>query len=58
MRETGTLVCWATVSSESEDNIESEENTINEEDIQSEEVEPDLDYTIIAIDEVTMYATT
>lgn len=46
------------VSSESEDNIESEENTINEEDIQSEEVEPDLDYTIIAIDEVTMYATT
>jgi len=47
-----------TVSSESEDNIESEENTINEEDIQSEEVEPDLGYTIIAIDEVTMYATT
>ena len=46
------------VSSESEDNIESEENTINEEDIQSEEVEPDLGYTIIAIDEVTMYATT
>ena len=47
-----------TISSESEDNIESEENTINEEDIQSEEVEPDLGYTIIAIDEVTMYATT
>ena len=47
-----------TVSSESEDNIESEENTINEENIQSEEVEPDLGYTIIAIDEVTMYATT
>lgn len=47
-----------TVSSESEDNIESEEDTINEEDIQSEEVEPDLGYTIIAIDEVTMYATT
>ena len=46
------------VSSESEDNIESEEDTINEEDIQSEEVEPDLGYTIIAIDEVTMYATT
>ena len=46
------------ISSESEDNIESEENTINEEDIQSEEVEPDLGYTIIAIDEVTMYATT
>lgn len=46
------------VSSESEDNIESEENTINEENIQSEEVEPDLGYTIIAIDEVTMYATT
>ena len=47
-----------TISSESEDNIESEEDTINEEDIQSEEVEPDLGYTIIAIDEVTMYATT
>lgn len=47
-----------TISSESEDNIESEENTINEEDIQSEKVEPDLGYTIIAIDEVTMYATT
>ena len=47
-----------TISSESEDNIESEENTINEEDIQNEEVEPDLGYTIIAIDEVTMYATT
>ena len=47
-----------TISSESEDNIESEENTINEENIQSEEVEPDLGYTIIAIDEVTMYATT
>ena len=47
-----------TVSSESEDNIASEEDTINEEDIQSEEVEPDLGYTIIAIDEVTMYATT
>ena len=47
-----------TVSSESEDNIASEENTINEEDIQNEEVEPDLGYTIIAIDEVTMYATT
>lgn len=47
-----------TISSESEDNIESEENTINEEDIQSKEVEPDLGYTIIAIDEVTMYATT
>ena len=47
-----------TISSESEDNIESEENTINEEEIQSEEVEPDLGYTIIAIDEVTMYATT
>ena len=46
------------ISSESEDNIESEENTINEEDIQSKEVEPDLGYTIIAIDEVTMYATT
>ncbi|MCX4353807.1 MAG: SH3 domain-containing protein [Lachnospiraceae bacterium] len=46
------------ISSESEDNIESEENTINEENIQSEEVEPDLGYTIIAIDEVTMYATT
>lgn len=46
------------VSSESEDNIASEENTINEEDIQSEEAEPDLGYTIIAIDEVTMYATT
>ena len=46
------------VSSESEGNIASEENTINEEDIQSEEVEPDLGYTIIAIDEVTMYATT
>ena len=46
------------VSSESEDNIASEENTINEENIQSEEVEPDLGYTIIAIDEVTMYATT
>ena len=42
------------ISSESEDNIESEENTINEEDIQSKEVEPDLGYTIIAIDEVTM----
>ena len=47
-----------TISSESEDNIESEENAINEENIQSEEVEPDLGYTIIAIDEVTMYATT
>ena len=47
-----------TISSESEDNIESEENAINEEDIQSKEVEPDLGYTIIAIDEVTMYATT
>ena len=47
-----------TISSESEDNISSEENTINEEEIQSEEVEPDLGYTIIAIDEVTMYATT
>jgi hypothetical protein len=47
-----------TVSSESEDNIASEEDTINEEDIQNEEVEPDLGYTIIAIDEVTMYATT
>lgn len=47
-----------TISSESEDNIESEENTINEEEIQSKEVEPDLGYTIIAIDEVTMYATT
>ena len=47
-----------TISSESEDNIESEENTINEENIQSEEVEPDLGYTIIAIDEVTMYAST
>ena len=47
-----------TISSESEDNIESEENTINEEEIQNEEVEPDLGYTIIAIDEVTMYATT
>ncbi len=47
-----------TISSESEDNIASEENTINEENIQSEEVEPDLGYTIIAIDEVTMYATT
>ena len=47
-----------TISSESEDNIESEANTINEEDIQSKEVEPDLGYTIIAIDEVTMYATT
>lgn len=47
-----------TISSESEDNIASEENAINEEDIQSEEVEPDLGYTIIAIDEVTMYATT
>lgn len=47
-----------TISSESEDNIESEENTINEEDIQSKEVEPDLGYTIIAIDEITMYATT
>ena len=47
-----------TISSESEDNIASEENTINEEDIQSKEVEPDLGYTIIAIDEVTMYATT
>ena len=47
-----------TISSESEDNIESEEKTINEENIQSEEVEPDLGYTIIAIDEVTMYATT
>ena len=47
-----------TISSESEDNIESEEDTINEEDIQSEEVEPDLGYTIIAIDEITMYATT
>ena len=47
-----------TISSENEDNIESEENTINEEDIQSEEVEPGLGYTIIAIDEVTMYATT
>ena len=47
-----------TISSESEDNIASEENTINEEDIQSEKVEPDLGYTIIAIDEVTMYATT
>ena len=46
------------ISSESEDNIESEENTINEEEIQSKEVEPDLGYTIIAIDEVTMYATT
>ena len=46
------------VSSESEDNIASEENTINEENIQSEEVEPDLGYTIIAIDEITMYATT
>ena len=47
-----------TISSESEDNIESEENTINEEEIQSKEVEPDLGYTIIAIDEITMYATT
>lgn len=47
-----------TISSESEDNIESEENTINEEEIQSKEVEPHLGYTIIAIDEVTMYATT
>ena len=47
-----------TISSENKDNIESEEDTINEEDIQSEEVEPDLGYTIIAIDEVTMYATT
>lgn len=47
-----------TISSESEDNISSEENTINEEDIQSKEVEPDLGYTIIAIDEITMYATT
>ncbi len=47
-----------TISSESEDNVESEENAINEEDIQNEEVEPDLSYTIIAIDEVTMYATT
>ena len=47
-----------TISSESEDNIESEENTINEEEIQSKEVEPDLGYTIIAIDEVIMYATT
>ena len=47
-----------TISSESEDNIASEENTINEEEIQSKEVEPDLGYTIIAIDEVTMYATT
>ena len=47
-----------TISSESEDNIESKENTINEEEIQSKEVEPDLGYTIIAIDEVTMYATT
>ena len=47
-----------TISSENENNIESEENTINEEDIQSKEVEPDLGYTIIAIDEVTMYATT
>ena len=47
-----------TISSESEDNIESEENTINEEEIQSKEVEPDLGYTIIAIDEVTMYVTT
>lgn len=47
-----------TISSESEDNIESEENTINEENIQSKEVEPDLGYTIIAIDEITMYATT
>ena len=46
------------VSSESEGNIESEESVINEEDIQSKEVEPDLGYTIIAIDEVTMYATT
>ena len=33
-------------------------SVINEEDIQSKEVEPDLGYTIIAIDEVTMYATT
>ena len=47
-----------TISSENENNIESEENTINEEDIQSKEVEPDLGYTIIAIDEITMYATT
>ena len=47
-----------TISSENKDNIESEEDTINEEDIQSEEVEPDLGYTIIAIDEITMYATT
>ena len=47
-----------TISSESENNIESEENIINEENIQNEEVEPDLGYTIIAIDEVTMYATT
>ena len=47
-----------TISSENESNIESEENTINEEDIQSKEVEPDLGYTIIAIDEITMYATT
>ena len=47
-----------TISSESEDNVESEENAINEEEIQSKEVEPDLGYTIIAIDEVTMYATT
>ena len=47
-----------TISSESEDNIASEENTINEEEIQSEEVEPDLGYTITPIDEVTMYATT
>ena len=47
-----------TISTENENNIESEENTINEEDIQSKEVEPDLGYTIIAIDEVTMYATT
>ncbi len=47
-----------TVSSESGENIESEEDIINEEEIQSEETEPDIGYTIIAIDEVTMYATT
>ena len=41
-----------------EESSESEEDIINEEEIQSEETEPDIGYTIIAIDEVTMYATT
>ena len=47
-----------TISSESEYYIASEENTINAEEHHSEAVVPVLGYTLIAIDEVTMYATT